>query len=101
SLLAGVLWLKERPVSLRLLTVVSTSATVKFTGPIGVSIVVNWSDMSTIVGGSFTGVSVRRSVSLALRRPSLTVTVIVAVPLWFAAGVTEIVRLAALPPRTR
>ena len=32
--------------------------------------------------------------------PSLTVSVMVAVPLWFAAGVTVTVRAAPLPPRT-
>ena len=35
-----------------------------------------------------------------LNDPSLTVTVMLAVPVWFAAGVTVTVRLALLPPNT-
>ena len=35
---------------------------------------------------------------LPVNAPSLTVTVIVAVPFWFAAGITVTVRLAPLPP---
>ena len=38
------------------------------------------SAMSEIVGGSFTGVTVTTNVSLAVKEPSLTVTVIVALP---------------------
>ena len=50
-----------------------------------------------IVGGSFTGVTVTTNVSEAVRPPSLTVTVIVAVP--SAAGVRVIVRFASVPSR--
>ena len=53
--------------------------------------------MSLMVGAEFT---VRTKVSLVLNEPSLTVTVIVAVPLWPLAGVTVTVRLAPLPPKT-
>jgi hypothetical protein len=53
--------------------------------------------MSEIVGAEFT---VSKKVSLALSDPSLTVTVIVAVPLWPLAGVTVTVRLDPLPPKT-
>ena len=35
-----------------------------------------------------------------LNDPSLTVTVMLAVPFWLAAGVTVTVRLAPLPPNT-
>ncbi len=56
--------------------------------------------MSVIVGVSFTALTVSTKGSLAVSAPSLTVTVIVAVPLWFAAGVTVTVRLAPLPPNT-
>ena len=54
--------------------------------------------MSLIVGRSFTAVTVSSNVSLALAVPSLTVTVIVALPDWFAAGVIVIVRFAPEPP---
>ena len=53
-----------------------------------------------IVGASFTGFTVMTNVSTAVSAPSLTVSVIVAVPDWFAAGVTVTVRLAPLPPST-
>jgi hypothetical protein len=43
---------------------------------------------------------VRTKVSLVLNEPSLTVTVIVAVPLSLLAGVTVTVRFAPLPPKT-
>ena len=52
------------------------------------------------VGASFAGVTVSTNVSLAVSSPSLTVTVIVAVPDWLAAGVTVTVRFAPLPPNT-
>jgi len=44
------------------------------------------------------GLTVSTNVSLALFTPSLTVTVIVAVPVCPAAGVTVTVRLDPLPP---
>src|SRR6266545_4749724 len=44
--------------------------------------------------------TVSTKVSFALNCPSLTLTVIVAVPDWLAAGVTVTVRLAPLPPKT-
>ena len=53
------------------------------------------------VGALLVGAAaVSTKVSLADREPSRTVTVIVAVPLWPAAGVTVTVRLASLPPNT-
>ena len=56
---------------------------------------------SLIVGRSFCEVTVSRNVSLAEPlSPSVTVTVIVAVPDWFATGVTVTVRFAPLPPNT-
>ena len=54
--------------------------------------------MSEIVGGSFTGVTVSTNVSLTVRLPSLTVTVIVVVPDRFATGVRVTVRAAPDPP---
>ena len=52
------------------------------------------------LGTSFTEVTVRTNVSVAVSEPSLTVTVMVAVPFWLAAGVMVTVRLAPLPPKT-
>src|SRR5690242_17664090 len=54
--------------------------------------------MAEIVGGVF--VTVTKKVSLALFTPSLTVTVMVAVPVWPDAGVTVTVRFASAPPKT-
>ncbi len=48
----------------------------------------------------FGAVTVTTKLSLALKAPSLTVTVIVLVPVCPAAGVTLTVRLAPLPPKT-
>src|SRR6266487_1481966 len=42
--------------------------------------------------------TVRRKLSLADNCPSLTLTVIVALPVWPVAGVTVTVRVAPLPP---
>ena len=57
--------------------------------------------MSLIVGRSFWDVTVSRNVSTAdPLSASVTVTVIVAVPNWFASGVTVTVRFAPLPPNT-
>ena len=55
-----------------------------------------------MVGAVLVGVALTVSVkvSLAVRVPSLTVTVIVADPDWLAAGVTFTVRLVPLPPKT-
>ena len=53
-----------------------------------------------MVGRSFTDVTPSVKVVLVLAVPSFTLTVIVALPLWFAAGVTITVRFAPLPPNT-
>ena len=55
---------------------------------------------SLIVGASFTAFTVNTNVSVELAVPSLTVSVIVALPFWLLAGVTVTVRLAPLPPST-
>src|SRR5689334_18070422 len=55
---------------------------------------------SEITGGSFTGVTVSTKFVLRDSAPSLTVIVMVALPLWFVAGVTVTVRLLPLPPKT-
>src|SRR5205807_1146577 len=57
--------------------------------------------MLEMVGGVFAGaLTVNTKLSLAVRLPSLTVTVMVAVPAWLRAGVTVAVRLAPEPPKT-
>ncbi len=70
----------EAPVSVRLAAAVSTSPTVKPIAPVAAFWRMAWSTMFEIVGTSFTAVTVSRNVSLAVSVPSLTVTVIVAVP---------------------
>ena len=49
----------------------------------------------------FSGVTVSKNDLLLVAVPSETVTVMVAVPNWLAAGVSSRVRLAPLPPTTR
>src|SRR5690349_19658662 len=56
--------------------------------------------MAVIVGGVFDALTVSTNESLALFVPSLTLTVIVAMPVWLLAGVTVTVRLLPLPPKT-
>src|SRR5436190_7279569 len=56
--------------------------------------------MPEIVGGSFTGVTVRTNVSVVLSKPSLTVIVIVVEPDWFGSGVRVTLRADPLPPNT-
>ncbi len=53
-----------------------------------------------MVGRSLTALTVRVKERAALSSPSETLTVMVAVPVWLAAGVTVSVRLVPLPPRT-
>ena len=101
TLLSGTrVGFEELLVTVRLANGVSTSPIVNGTGPVAPPMVIVWSAMLETVGGSFTGLTVTTNVVLLLSRPSLTVTVIVAVPLWFVAGVTVTVRLAPLPPNT-
>src|SRR5687768_16208072 len=84
----------------RLAAAVSTSPMVKVRAAVGVSSLVARSAMSVIVGTSLTALTVKTKVSLLLAVPSLTVTVMVAVPDRLAAGVTVMVRLAPEPPKT-
>ena len=92
--------LDEEPLTTRLAAVVSTSPIARPIGPVDVPWLMVLSARFEIVGASFTAFTVSKNVSLALNNPSLTVTVIVAVPDWLAAGVTVTVRLAPLPPKT-
>lgn len=80
---------------------VSASPTVKAIAPVLVLPTMDRFAMSPIVGAVFSVVTVKVNAVLAESAPSLTVAVIVAVPLWPAAGVTVRVREAPLPPRTR
>ena len=77
---------------------VSGSPTVKAIAPVATASAVTWGPMSLIVGGSSTPVTVSTNVSLTAVVPSDTVTVIVALPLWFGAGVIVIVRSGLTPP---
>src|SRR5437867_10495757 len=53
-----------------------------------------------MAGGTLLAKTVRTKALLALAGPSLTRTVIVAVPAWCRAGGSVTVRLAPLPPNT-
>jgi len=92
--------MEEAPVTVRLLTGVSTSPTVKLSGPVELFTLIVWFAMLDIVGGSFTALTVTTKFVLALYCPSLTLTVIVTTPFWLAAGLTVTVRLDPLPPKT-
>ena len=72
--------LDEVAVTTRLAAAVSRSPTVKAIAPVDVSSFVIRSAISAIVGPSFTAVTVSRNGSLAVSAPSLTVSVMVAVP---------------------
>ena len=57
--------------------------------------------MLEMVGAVFAvALTVNTKLSLAVRLPSLTVTVMVDVPVWLSAGVTVTVRFAPEPPKT-
>ena len=70
----------EEAITVRLAAGVSASPTVKAIAGVGTSSLVVWSAMSEMVGGSFTALTVSTKMSLAVSDPSLTATVIVAVP---------------------
>ena len=91
--------LEEVPLTIRLDAGLSASPTVKLIGPVEVSWLIVLSGIFEIAGASFTGVTVNTNVSLLLRAPSLTVTVMVALPDWFVAGINVTVRLEPLPPK--
>src|ERR1043166_425315 len=55
--------------------------------------------MDEIAGGLFTACTVSTKVSLVLLVPSLTVTVMVALPDWLVVGSTLTVRFDPLPPK--
>jgi hypothetical protein len=88
------------PLTVNEATAVSISSTVNESALVAVSSFVDCAAISLIVGPSFTALTVKTNVSFAVLNPSLTVTVIVAVPFWLAAGVIVTVRLAPDPPNT-
>src|SRR6266849_577455 len=82
--------LEELALSARVVVAVSTSPIVKGIAVVGVFSLVVWSAMADIVGRSFTGVTVTVKLWLTVLFalwPSFTVTVIVALPFAFIAGV--------------
>src|SRR5438477_6488323 len=93
--------LEEAHETIRLPTAVCESPTVMAMGAVAVFWLVDRSAMLEIVGAVFAAaLTVSTKLSLALRLPSLTLTVMVAVPVWLRAGVTVTVRLAPEPPKT-
>jgi hypothetical protein len=93
---------EELAESVRLAAAVSASPIVNGIAAVAVFSATVCAAIVEIVGGVFgAGAStVTVKMELALFVPSLTETVICALPVWFAAGVTFTVRLAPLPPNT-
>src|SRR5438132_389758 len=91
--------LEELAIKFKELAGVSASPIVKATAT-GVSSSVTWLATLEIVGRSFTEVTFNTKLALEVVAPSLTVSVIKALPNWLAAGVMVAVRLAPLPPKT-
>jgi hypothetical protein len=91
--------LLELPLTVNDATAVSTSPTVNESALVAVSSFVDCAAMSLIVGGLF-ALTVSTNVSVAVKLPSLTVTVIVDEPYSLFAGVMVTVRFAPDPPNT-
>src|SRR6266568_1720908 len=92
---------EEAPETVRLPAAVCASPTVKAIGAVAVFWLVERLAMLEMVGAVFAvALTVNTKLSLAVRLPSLTVTVIVVVPVWLSAGVTVTVRFAPEPPNT-
>ena len=89
---------EEAAVSARLDPAVSMSLIVTVVCAVRPFAMVPETGVRVMVGASFTAVTVSVNGSLAVCEPSLTVTVMVAVPFWFAAGVTMSVRAPPEPP---
>ncbi len=90
----------ELPLNVSEPAAVSKSPTVNEIALVAVSSFVDCAAMSLIVGASLTAFTVKTNVSDVVNKPSLTVTVMVAEPFKFAAGVTVTVRFAPEPPNT-
>ena len=91
---------EEVPETVKLPGGVSASPIVKGIGEVVVFSFVDWAPIAVIVGGVFAAFTVRTKSMDALSVPSLTVTVIVAVPLKPGAGVITMARSAPLPLMT-
>src|SRR6266850_3343535 len=92
--------LEEPLLKIKLAAAVSASPIVKLRGPVEVSSSMARSARVEMVGEVFTVLTVKTNVSLAEFAPSLTVMVMVDVPVCPEAGVIVTVRLAPLPPKT-
>ena len=92
--------LLEVPVTVKVSTGLSGSATVNAMAPVGVFSGVVWSFILEMVGGLLTAFTVNTKFVGVESVPSLTVIVMVDVPLRPAAGVITAVRPAPLPPKT-
>ena len=79
------------------LSTLSTSLTLTEIGPDATSSDNDWFATAEMVGASFTGVTARLKTSCAVKVPSVTVRVIVAVPFALATGNKLTVQLGAVP----
>src|SRR5437879_1332219 len=93
--------LEEATETIRLPAADCASPTVKAIGPVAVFWLMDRSAMLEMVGTVFAvALTVSTTLFVAMRLPSLTVTVMVDVPVWLSAGVTVTVRFAPEPPKT-
>src|SRR5882672_10247173 len=76
----------EVPLTLSAPIGLSMSPMVKVNAPVVPSLAIVWSAMLVMVGASLTAVTVNKNEVVAVSVPSLTVTVIVALPFALAAG---------------
>ncbi len=90
----------ELPASVKLPGGVSASPMVNAIGDVGVFSLVDCGPIAVMVGGVFAAFTVNTKLVEAVSVPSLTVTVIVEVPLSPDAGVMTALRPAPLPPKT-
>src|SRR5882762_7024644 len=86
----------ELPVTLRSPIRLSMSPMVKLNAPVVPSSAIVWSATLVMVGASLTAVTVTKNEVVVMSDPSVTLNVMVVVPLASAAGVTVTVRLAPL-----
>src|SRR5258708_1746946 len=85
--------------TLRLAAGGSVSVTVNGIGEVDKFLLIVWSRIAEMIGGSLTAFTVSTKLLLAVSVPSLTVIEMVAVPVWLSSGTTCTVRLLLLPPR--
>src|SRR6266550_1126503 len=90
--------LDEWPLTIKLSGRVSTSPMENGMAAVGVSSSVDWFATLEMVGGSFTGLTVRTNEVLAdAPSESATVMIMVAAPFWLVIGVMVMLRLDPLP----